>query len=110
MQAKAEGSKMSTERFTHLMVKGMHHRVEEMWISDQPFLLLTYLNTYMPWVGRQLFTRVVAPIRIKTLQEGGNIFDFKVQLLFICLILYPKIFSSGRTGNEIITTNHKRTN
>ena len=69
---------MPTERCTHLVAKGMAHRVSEMWISDQPFLLVTYLNTYMPWVSRQLFTKLLGPTRVRILKEGGNLYDAKV--------------------------------
>lgn len=66
---------MATARCTHLMAKGMFHRVEEMWISDQPFLLMTYLQQYAPWISRQLATRVLGPARIKLLESGGNLYD-----------------------------------
>jgi hypothetical protein len=49
-----------------------------MWISDQPFLLMTYVQTYMPWVARQLMTFLVGPARVKALKEGENIYDVKV--------------------------------
>lgn len=71
-----EGKKMSTLRCIELVMRGLYYKVDEMWISDQPFLFFTYLNVYFPWVSRQLF-KVVGPLRVKILKEGGNIYDVK---------------------------------
>jgi len=71
-----EGVKMTTLRCVELMLRGMYHKVDEMWISDQPILLFTYLNTYAPWVSRQLL-KYVGPARVKILKEGGQIYDMK---------------------------------
>jgi hypothetical protein len=70
-----EGEKMPTARCSHLIAKGMFHRVEEMWISQQPFLFMTYLTQYAPDLSRQLATKVLGPARIKLLEEGGNLYD-----------------------------------
>ena len=67
---------MTTLRCVDLMLRGMAHRVEEMWISDQPFLTFTYLSTYAPWVSRQIM-KFVGPARARILEEGGNIYDVK---------------------------------
>lgn len=72
---------MPTARCTHLIAKGMYHRFEEMWISEQPFLLFTYLTQYAPWVSRQLATKVMGPARMRILEEGGNIYDSQVYKL-----------------------------
>jgi dehydrogenase/reductase SDR family protein 7 len=72
-----EGAKMPTKRCTDLILKGMYYKLAEMWISEQPFLFVTYLNVYSPWLSRQLFTKVIGPSRISTLKDGGNIYDVK---------------------------------
>lgn len=59
-----------------LVAAGMYRRLDEMWIAQQPFLLLAYLNTYAPWVTRQIL-KVAGPVRVKVLREGGNVFDLK---------------------------------
>lgn len=74
-----EGKKMETARCSQLMAKGIFHRVDEMWISPQPYLAFTYLNQYAPWLFRQIMTNVVGPQRVKALKEGGNVFDAKVR-------------------------------
>ncbi len=76
-QDEGANPKMSTSRCVYLMAKAMHYRWSEIWISDQPFLLMTYLNVYFPWVSRMLMTHVIGPARIKTLQTGGNVWDIQ---------------------------------
>ena len=73
-----EGKKMPTERCTHLVAKGLYHDIDEMWISDQPFLLFTYLTQYMPWIARKIFVKVAGPARINAIKHGKNIYDVKV--------------------------------
>ena len=70
---------MSTLRFVKLALKGVYHRFDEMWISDQPYLLLTYIAVYAPWVNRRILD-FVGPKRVKLLKEGGNIYDVQVSL------------------------------
>jgi short-subunit dehydrogenase len=65
-------TRMPTERCTDLMARGIHHKIDELWISDQPLLGITFLNVYFPWVGRQLFTRFVGPSRSRMLKEGNK--------------------------------------
>lgn len=65
---------MPTARCTELMTVGMYHRVEEMWISPQPFLLFTYVSQYSPSLARRL-AKVMGPARVKALKEGTNIYD-----------------------------------
>jgi hypothetical protein len=69
---------MSTYRFVHLALKGLHHRFDEMWISDQPYLFLTYLSVYAPWVNRKVMG-YFGPRRVKILREGGNVYDIQVR-------------------------------
>mmetsp|Transcript_25718 Transcript_25718/g.43328 ORF Transcript_25718/g.43328 Transcript_25718/m.43328 type:complete len:317 (+) Transcript_25718:58-1008(+) len=71
-----EGKKMTTPRFVNLFLRGLARDVDEMWISTQPFLLLTYMAQYMPWLSRQI-GRVVGPSRVKAIDEDGNPFDLK---------------------------------
>lgn len=68
---------MTTSRFVNVMIRGLFYDIDEMWISEQPFLLLTYMAQYMPWVSRQL-GRLVGPSRVKAIQSDGNPFDLKV--------------------------------
>lgn len=76
-----EGTKMPTERATALMTKGMYYKFDEMWITQQPILLVSYLAVYAPWVGRQLLKYVLGPSRVKALQSGeGSTYDFKTML------------------------------
>ena len=51
-----EGKKMPTARCTELIAKAMHYGFEEVWISEQPFHIITYLMVYMPFVGRQVYS------------------------------------------------------
>lgn len=74
--------KMATERCTYLVAKAIHHKLDEVWISNQPFLLFTYLSTYAPGIFRQLYKRVVGPGRVKALVGGGDVYDVKSLLGF----------------------------
>lgn len=42
--------KMPTERCAKLMVAGMANNLDELWISNNPMLLMTYANQYFPTV------------------------------------------------------------
>lgn len=53
-----EGVKMPTERCTSLILKGLHHNLGEMWISQHPFLLFTYLSQYAPGIARYYGSKV----------------------------------------------------
>mmetsp|Transcript_8901 Transcript_8901/g.8808 ORF Transcript_8901/g.8808 Transcript_8901/m.8808 type:complete len:321 (+) Transcript_8901:66-1028(+) len=72
-----EEKKMPTERCTFLMAKGMKWRLDETWISNQPFLGITYVSTYLPFTFRQLMKYVVGPSRVKSLEEGGALYSLK---------------------------------
>lgn len=69
-----EGKKMTTLRCVELILRGLYYHVDEMWISEHPFLLFTYLNTYAPWTSRAIM-KLMGPMRAKILKEGGNIYD-----------------------------------
>ncbi len=43
---------MPTERCAYLIAKGMALGVDEMWISEQPYLAMTYVSQYAPWLAR----------------------------------------------------------
>lgn len=75
--AYVEEQKMETSRCTHLMARAMKWRLDEVWISQQPFLAVATLNTYFPFTSRQLFKYVIGPGRIRTLAAGGDIYNMK---------------------------------
>ena len=77
LPAATEEAKMPTARCTYLMAKAMYYRLYEVWISDQPFLLMTYIAQYLPTVNTMLFTKVLGPARVRILQTGGNVYDIK---------------------------------
>lgn len=77
-ESQDEGKKMPTPRFVSLMLRGLYYNVDELWISTQPFLLLTYLAQYAPWVSRQV-GKLVGPSRVKAIREDENPFDLKVR-------------------------------
>jgi dehydrogenase/reductase SDR family member 7 len=72
-----EEKKMPTSRCTNLMARAMKWRLDEVWISEQPFLAVATLNTYFPFTSRQLFKYVVGPGRMRTLAAGGDIYNLK---------------------------------
>ena len=43
---------MSTERCAELMAIGIANQLDEIWISDQPILAVTYMAQYMPTIAR----------------------------------------------------------
>ena len=71
---------MDTSRCTGLIMKGLYHDIDEMWISEQPFLLFTYLTQYTPTISRWISTKIAGPARIKALKAGENIYETKVYL------------------------------
>ena len=71
---------MPTERCTSLIMKGLYYNIDEMWISEQPFLLVTYMVQYMPFVSRQLFSKLLGPARVNALKTGQDVYDVKVAL------------------------------
>lgn len=81
---------MPTQRFVDLMMKGLYANFDEMWISEQPYLLFTYVSVYTPWIGRQI-NKFVGPKRVQALTSGENIFNMKVsfnQSIFIYLFYF----------------------
>ena len=67
--------KMSTARCTHLTMKALHYKFDEVWLSSQPFLFITYLSVYAPGLCRFLFKNVFGPARVNAFQNDGNVFD-----------------------------------
>lgn len=62
--------KMPTERCTELMLKGLYHDLDEMWISIQPALAGTYFATYFPAIFRHIKTYWFGPFVMKALEKG----------------------------------------
>lgn len=75
----ATGKIMATARCAQLTVRGVYHGLSELWIADQPVLLMAYLAAYAPALCRGLFVKILGPARIKALQGGQNVYDFKKQ-------------------------------
>jgi dehydrogenase/reductase SDR family protein 7 len=71
---------MTTERCTQLILKALHYKYDEVWLSDQPFLAITYLSVYAPWITRQLMKHFIGPSRVRAFIEGASVFDFKLIL------------------------------
>jgi len=90
--------KMPTERCSRLVASAMYFGLSEVWISHQPFLLFTYLSEYCPFLARQLWTGVVGPARVKTMLEGGDVFD--VRKLFGLGSASPKPVKEGAKGTK----------
>ncbi|XP_068195255.1 dehydrogenase/reductase SDR family member 7 [Antennarius striatus] len=61
--------KMPTSRCARLMLVGMTNGVNEMWISQQPFLLLCYLWQYTPTFGRFIMNSF-GRRRVRNFQAG----------------------------------------
>lgn len=81
LPVQVEGKKMATVRCSDLILKGLWHGLDEMWIAGQPFLLFTYLTQYLPGVSRFYATKIAGPARIRALSQGENIYDLKVSFL-----------------------------
>jgi dehydrogenase/reductase SDR family protein 7 len=82
-----EGKKMPTERCTELIMKGLYYDMDEMWISEQPFLVMTYLTAYMPALARTLMVKYFGPARVHALKAGLNLYDPKVSQSINCFLL-----------------------
>lgn len=72
-----DGKKMATERCTQLIMKGLYHNHEEMWISDQPFLGMTYMAYFFPYLAKYYVDNVLGPGRINALRSGQSIYGEK---------------------------------
>ena len=75
-----EGNKMPTARCSELIARAIYYNFGEVWIAQQPFLLFTYVLTYMPWIARQAISKLIGPGRVKALETGGEVFDIQTNL------------------------------
>jgi NAD(P)-dependent dehydrogenase (short-subunit alcohol dehydrogenase family) len=75
-----ESGKMLTPRFSELALRGIYFKFSEMWIADQPFLLVTYIGSYLPWVYRQLNVYVVGAMRVKSMTQGTDLYNVQSML------------------------------
>ncbi|XP_058242440.1 dehydrogenase/reductase SDR family member 7 isoform X2 [Hemibagrus wyckioides] len=61
--------KMSTERCVRLILAGLSNRVKEMWIAQQPFLLVFYLWQYTPTLAWYI-TSLLGRKRVQNFKAG----------------------------------------
>ena len=73
---------METHRFAQLASIGIYHHIDEMIVSKQPFLLITYMSIYMPWLYRQINVWLIGGLRTRALVEGRDLYDIKSLLGF----------------------------
>lgn len=71
---------MDTVRFSQLAVRGIYNKFSEVWIADQPFLLITYIGSYMPWIYRQLNTYIIGAMRVRSMTEGMDLYNVNKML------------------------------
>ncbi|XP_036887187.1 dehydrogenase/reductase SDR family member 7 [Sturnira hondurensis] len=71
-------NKMATSRCARLMLVSMANDLKEVWIGEQPFLLVVYLWQYMPTWGIWLMNRLGKKI-IANFKGGLGTFSFKTQ-------------------------------
>jgi short-subunit dehydrogenase len=92
---------MATSRCTALILKGLYYNMEEMWISDQPILFMTYMSEYTPAVFRFLMKKI-GPMRVNAVKKGKNFYDPKVidhiTFVFIINVLQYRIVSMIFSG------------
>ena len=77
-QATEDDKKMLTSRCSFLILKGLYLKFDEFWISEQPILLFIYLHKYFPFITRPIIKNIMGPVRLKIIEEGGSLFDIKV--------------------------------
>lgn len=61
--------KMPTSRCVRLMLVGIANNVKEMWIAQQPFLLMFYLWQYTPTFA-MFITQKMGKIRVENFKAG----------------------------------------
>ncbi len=71
---------MDTHRCTALTLKAMYYNFYEVWISTQPFLLVTYITQYCPMLSRALFAKYFGPLRVNALRTGKDLYDVNIAL------------------------------
>lgn len=66
---------MDTRRATEVMAIGLYHRFCEIWIGEQPFLLLTHIGVYFPALYRQIMVYVAGPARVAASLNNESVMD-----------------------------------
>lgn len=61
--------KMPTSRCVRLMLVGIANNIKEMWIADQPFLLVFYLWQYTPTLA-WFATNILGRKRVQNFKAG----------------------------------------
>ena len=88
--------RMSTERCAKLMAVGMVNNLDEVWISENPYLLLVYLNQYLPNFFRWYVAHcknnwfcvdIVGPHLVKT-----QLLYFKIPVFLMLWHIYQNCF------------------
>ena len=79
--------KMPTKRCAYLMGVAINHKMPEVWISEQPFLLFTAILQYFPRLGVFL-AKNIGGKRLDAFEQGKDIYDTKTY------------FSLGAKGNK----------
>ena len=62
--------RMATSRCAHLMAVSMANQLDEVWITIQPILIMTYASQYLPTIFRAVFPRYYTPERFSKMREG----------------------------------------
>lgn len=65
-----KSNRMSAERCAQLIVRGMYHRLHEIWVSPQPILLFVYLAVFFPALADHLGTKYFGPARVEGFRKG----------------------------------------
>jgi hypothetical protein len=65
---------MRTSLCTKLIMRGLYHNLEEMWISEQPFLGLTYAAVYLPPFAKWYMDKKYGPQRVNALKKGESLY------------------------------------
>ncbi len=56
---------MPTDRCTSLMLKGIYHNFDEMWIAEHPALLVAFINEHFPKIGRLIASKFIVKKRME---------------------------------------------
>jgi dehydrogenase/reductase SDR family protein 7 len=68
----ADEKRMATSRCAFLMGVAIANKLDEVWISKQPFLLYYYMSQYLPSFTRNWFPKVMTKERIMKLRDGKD--------------------------------------
>ena len=69
---------MDTKRATEVMSVGLYHKYSEIWVGEQPFLLLTYIGVYCPALYRQIMVYIGGPSRVAASMNNESLMDIWV--------------------------------